>query len=133
MRTHGKSKTIIYTAWTNMRQRCENPNTPAYHRYGGRGISVCQRWQSFDAFMADMGEPPAGATLERINNDGDYSPANCQWASRKQQANNRSSNRYITYAGRTQTLAAWADELGLDHSCIAYRVARGRPIIRQAA
>jgi hypothetical protein len=78
-----------YMSWAAMLARCNNPNNPAYYRYGGRGIRVCKRWQRYENFLADMGRRPQGLSLDRINNDGDYKPSNCQWATRKQQANNR--------------------------------------------
>jgi hypothetical protein len=86
-----------YKSWCSMRQRCLNPNNHAYNRYGGRGIKICKRWNKYENFLADMGRCPLGLTLDRTNNDKNYTPSNCRWATRKQQANNRRhGNRYVT-------------------------------------
>lgn len=82
-------KTSEYKAWTSMRERCANPLNQAYRWYGGRGITVCERWKSFDNFIADMGPRPPGLWLERVDNDGNYEPSNCKWETRKVQLKNR--------------------------------------------
>lgn len=87
---HGMAKTLTHSTWCGMIQRCTNPNSRNWHRYGGRGIQVCERWLKFENFLADVGEKPAGLSLDRIDNNRGYEPGNCRWATAKQQANNTS-------------------------------------------
>lgn len=127
---HGRTRTKIYAIWHSMMQRCYDNNSHAYQRYGGRGIEVCDKWKSFDGFYADMGEKPDGMSLERINNDGNYSPDNVVWASDKAQANNRRSNVVLEYQGRKQTMQQWADESGVKIGTIWARLHRGWTVER---
>lgn len=138
--THdGESPT--YSAWMAMKGRCLNPANKWYRNYGGRGITVCSRWlESFENFLSDMGKRPDSMTLERINNDGNYEPSNCRWASRKEQARNMRTNHLIEYRGVTKPLAVWAEELGVNGFALLTRLRRGwtvedafsRPINRNA-
>lgn len=106
-----------------MKQRCFNPHNGSYPNYGGRGITVADCWKDdFGCFLSHMGERPIGYTLDRIDNDGNYEPGNCRWATQKQQANNTRHNRMMTLNGRTQTLMQWSEELGLRQSTISRRV-----------
>ena len=111
----------IYDVWVAMRARCSNPRDRGYPRYGGRGITVCPEWDSFDRFLADMGLPPAGHSLDRIDNDAGYSPSNCRWADSATQRRNASKTSNITYLGRTQCLKDWAAELGLSYTMLRRR------------
>lgn len=118
----GKSKD--YYLWLGMIDRCRNKNKKHYHRYGGRGIVVCGEWMDFGKFMSDMGPRPDGYSIERIDNNGDYTPENCRWASKKDQANNRSNNRILKYKGRSLTVSQWADEIGLSKMVLYQRLYR---------
>lgn len=118
-------------AWEGMLRRCYSPKHPSFVRYGSRGIAVCERWrESFAHFFADMGPAPEGATLERIDNAKDYAPDNCKWASRKEQANNRRSNRLLTHDGVTLNITQWAERLGWPKGTIASRLKYGWPVER---
>jgi hypothetical protein len=98
--------------------RCFNPKSKDFSEYGGRGITVCNRWLSFDFFYADMGDKPEGLTIERINNDGNYEPGNCRWATRKDQNRNKQNSKLFTYLGETKCLAAWAEEYGIVYATL---------------
>lgn len=88
-RTHGKHGTPEYSSWTSMRKRCSNPNNTNWKYYGGRGITVCDRWNSFENFLEDMGTRSPGMSIDRINSSGNYEPDNCRWATRVEQATNK--------------------------------------------
>lgn len=118
------SGTRTYFAWRSMRARCNNPNHSAYANYGGRGIAVCKRWESYDAFYADMGEVPEGMSLDRKNTNKGYSPSNCRWASLEEQLNNQRRNVVLQRGGRKQTASQWAREIGLKPATLFKRLER---------
>ncbi len=122
-------KTSLYRAWCAMKARCFNKNNKSYHRYGGRGITVCDRWLSFENFHKDMytrwlfhTKLFKQTTIDRINNDGDYCKENCRWATNKQQSNNRSSNRIIEHNGQSLSLRQWSEKLGIKRTTITQRL-----------
>ena len=120
---HGLSKDIAYSCWKGINKRCYNKNDKSYVRYGGRGIAVCKEWRSsFVNFVNDMPNYKKGLTIERIDNYGNYCKDNCKWATNKEQANNKRNNRVISFEGKTQTLAQWSEETGLDHKTISGRL-----------
>lgn len=118
-----------YKAWQEMRYRCENPSSPDYLRYGGRGINVCDRWQSFENFLADVGpRPSAQHSLDRFpNNNGNYEPSNVRWATKKEQARNTRRNKLITIKGETRCLAEWAETANLLPDTILARIRKEWP------
>ena len=112
-----------YSVWRDMKRRCLDPANEGYKNYGGRGISVCRRWMDFGRFYEDMGlRPSPKHTLEREDTNGNYTPENCRWATWIEQANNKRNNYLITYKKRTQTLAQWARETGLEACTILQRL-----------
>lgn len=116
------------TVWMQMMSRCYDPNHPKYERYGGRGIRVCDRWICRRLFIEDMGERPDGKSLNRINNDGNYEPSNCEWADATQQAQNRSSNRNIEFNGESHCITQWERITGIHRKTIAKRLESGWPV-----
>ena len=131
---HGHSRknkiSPTYHSWVRMKGRCNDPSNNRYHRYGGRGITVCDRWLKFDNFLSDMGERPDGHQLDRINNDLGYYKENCRWVTPVQNSRNRSKNNLLSFRGKTQCIAAWAEELGINKSTIQSRFWRGWSIKR---
>lgn len=122
---HGLTGTRIHGVWASMMNRCYMKSHHAYGGYGGRGIFVCERWHSIENFFADMGHAPKGSSIDRIDNDGPYSPENCRWATRAEQAKNRRNNRMITIEGRTQCLRDWCREYGRHFATARQRMLRG--------
>lgn len=130
--THGLSQANRreYRSWKDMRGRCHNPNDSDFANYGERGIVIAPEWDDFAQFLADMGKRPDGMTLDRIDVNGDYTPANCRWASSQVQANNKRNNHSIEWDEQTQTLQAWCDQYQIDPSKARYRLSRGWPLER---
>ena len=123
---HGANGTREYRIWCNMKTRCLNPNTSAYKNYGGRGIQVCARWAlSFSCFLEDMGACPPDRSIDRINNDGDYAPGNCRWATRKEQNSNTRTNVFVAVNGESRTLTEWAEITGIRIELLSYRAQAG--------
>jgi len=119
-RTYGRPK--LYSIWKAMRQRCMNTASKHYRNYGARGIKICERWNKFENFLADMGNPPPGLTLDRINNDGNYEPTNCRWATQLVQSHNSRAVRIITVRGESLPMPVWAKRLGMPVTAIRARL-----------
>ncbi len=127
--THGHTRgglSPLYQVWKHMYARCYYPNNKGFHNYGGRGITVCERWHEFANFLADMGERPTDAhEIDRINNNGSYEPGNCRWATRQENSRNRRTNHSVTHDGKTMCIAEWSEVTGLRYSIIHKRLANG--------
>lgn len=130
-RSHGHTrkgaKCRTYIAWKGIFRRCFNSNEPQWKDYGGRSITVCERWRDFRNFLADMGEKPLGMTLERINNNGNYEPRNCKWATYKEQNRNKRSNRMVVFKGKHMVLAEALVLAGTNRATFYWRVNQGWP------
>ncbi len=123
--THGLAHLPEYDLWCGMKQRCYYEKHKSFHRYGGKGIKVCERWHQFENFYADMGSKPEGKTIDRIDSNGDYSPENCRWATYKEQMRNTTRTHFIEYNGERLCLTDWAKKLGKTYGCLAQRAYRG--------
>lgn len=127
-KTHGHTagkQSPTYKIWHNMKDRCLNSNNTFFHCYGGRGITVCERWMRFENFLADMGERPEGLSIGRIDNNGNYEPGNCRWETAEQQSNNTRRTVYLTAFGQTLTLTEWSKRLNLDRNMVRSRLMYG--------
>lgn len=137
MRKHGHTRSRggtwasrEYRTWDSMIQRCTNKNHPFYKDYGGRGITVCLRWMSFENFLDDMGDKPPNMTLNRKNNDGNYCKKNCEWATRKTQNDNTRATKRITFEGKTRTITQWAEVLDIPRETLRRRLQNGWSVER---
>lgn len=125
-RKRNRDRILLQAIWHGIIDRCTKESSGKYHRYGGRGITVCARWrESFEDFAEDMGPRPPGYTVERKDNNGPYSPDNCIWATRQAQARNRTTNSMIEHDGRSLTVAEWSEITGLSRTVIEHRIAAG--------
>lgn len=118
--TVGGKQSPTYVVWHRMLDRCQNPNSPSYKSYGGKGITVCDRWKVFSNFLLDMGPRGEGMSLDRIDTSDGYCPGNCQWIPRSEQ--NREKRKPITFDGKTMCLPEWAAHLGVKRSTLAQRL-----------
>jgi len=132
VKTHGLASHPAYSAWTGMLQRCMNTKSVSYKNYGARGISVCERWQSVENFISDMGVPPTGYSLERINNNGNYEPSNCRWATKREQALNRRMTVWVGLNGEKLCLGDAEWKLGLSRDTIRSYAVRHKLTIQEA-
>lgn len=126
--THGETRTRLYHIWNGMRNRCSNKNYPGYPNYGGRGISVCEEWQEYIPFRdwAITNGYQDGLSIDRIDNNGGYSPDNCRWATPREQANNTRKVRLITYNGETHSVCEWSRILNIKQSTLNMRINKYR-------
>ena len=123
---HGMTGLPTFRSWESMKQRCLNPKDPNYHHYGGRGIQVCERWvNSFDSFLADMGQRTSGTTLDRIDVNGNYEPSNCRWATSKVQNNNQRVTKRYAFNGKEMTTAEISEATGVQQRLIVDRLRAG--------
>ena len=127
---HGGRDKPTYPVWNDMMTRCYNRNSPSYADYGGRGITVCDRWHDLNNFLEDMGDRPKGLSIERVNNEEGYSPENCVWATTAIQSRNRRNNRKLTYNGETLCVTDWAAKLGIKQVTLSGRLHAGWSVER---
>lgn len=129
--THGNSKHPLYQRWAGMVQRCNNPNHIGYKNYGAKGVKVCESWLKFENFLADMGEPKPGESLDRYPNaGGNYEPGNCRWATAAEQSRNTNRNVIVTVDGKSMTVRDWEIEKGVNRGAFQRRVDLGWPLER---
>lgn len=121
---HNKCKTSIYNVWNGMIQRCTDIKNSRYKSYMGRGITVCDKWLTFEGFYEDMGDRPKGMSLDRVDNNGNYCNENCKWSTPKEQSNNTRKNHPLTFNGKTQNITQWSEELNISWTVLQSRINR---------
>lgn len=120
--THGESESLTYRTWKAMKQRCENPKNERHKYYGGRGITICERWNKFENFLEDMGKKPSPKhSIERMDVNGNYEPDNCKWATVETQSKNRRDSIKVTIEGETKVLKDWSRRYGIPYSTLRYK------------
>lgn len=125
----GKERRQLYAIWRGMHERCKNPARPDFARYGASGITVCERWDEFSAFLEDMGPRPEGRrSIDRVDGSLGYDPSNCRWASAVEQARNKTTNHVIQWSGQTHCIAKWSEVTGLSAHLIKFRLRDGWPV-----
>lgn len=122
---HGLTKSPTYRTWRSMKARCYNPQSLSFKYYGAKGIRICERWESFDAFLEDMGERPEGTSIDRLDSTKNYEPENCRWATTKQQNRNLSTNVILEYRGARRCVSEWAEIAGLSKETLGQRLRSG--------
>ena len=122
---HGECGTPTWYSWQAMVTRCTNPNASDYQRYGGRGVTICREWHQYESFRQDMGARPEGHTLDRIDNNGNYTPSNCKWSTSSQQARNTRRTAMIEHKGVSNCIAEWAEDLAMPVATLAARLSKG--------
>lgn len=122
---HHMHGTPTYLSWQAMKARCQRATAADYARYGGRGITVCDRWQTFDGFLADMGVRPDHTSIDRIDVNGNYEPGNCRWATRSEQCRNKRGNTILELHGEFASMAAWAERTGINYNTLHARIRKG--------
>lgn len=128
---NGMRESDEYRIWSAMWTRCTNPRQASWKNYGGRGITVCERWEKFEHFFADMGQRPTRQhTIDRRDNDAGYSPDNCRWITRREQNRNRSDNHRLTFRGETKTIAEWSEDVHIEQRTIWWRISSGWSVDR---
>lgn len=127
-RSHEMCRTPTYRSWCGIIERTTKPTSKMYFEYGGRGITVCDRWLGFANFLDDMGVRPDGTSIDRINNDAGYEPGNCRWATRSEQNRNTRRTVMLTFHGRTLSMPDWSEETGVPYYALRNRISRGWPV-----